>query len=54
MKKKFIYPALSLLALTACNNKDSLMIENFESGSFENWTIEFHNGDDSRGAHHRE
>ena len=40
MRKSFLYSSFSLLALTACNNKDSLIIEDFESGSFENWTME--------------
>ena len=40
MRNFFLYTSFSLLALTACDNKDSLTIENFESGSFENWTIE--------------
>ena len=40
MRKSFLYSSFSLLALTACDNKDSLIIEDFESGSFENWTME--------------
>ena len=40
MRNFFLYTSFSLLALSACDNKDSLIIENFESGSFENWTIE--------------
>ena len=39
MRKSFLYSSFSLLALTACDNKDSLIIEDFESGSFENWTM---------------
>lgn len=40
MRKSFLYSSFSLLALTACDNEDSLIIEDFESGSFENWTME--------------
>ena len=40
MRKSFLYSSFSLLALTSCDNKDSLIIEDFESGSFENWTME--------------
>lgn len=41
MRKFSLYNFLSLLVLTSCQNQEpDLMIEDFESASFANWTVE--------------
>ena len=40
MRKFLFYYFLSLLVLSSCHSEEDLMIEDFESGSFENWTTE--------------
>lgn len=41
MRKFSLYNFLSLLVLTSCQNQEpDLIIEDFESASFANWTVQ--------------